>query len=130
MTLLVAATTPDGRFAGVESPLSPGALSDLLDELVDRGRGYVEVRDGRATWPMLAVGRSGNRAVIHLFESADSVALLQEAGPTSLAAIDVPIMDEMVTFDGSFAVSLDKARLVAQQFASGSLPDGLVWHRL
>ena len=130
MTLLVAATSPEGRFAGVESPLSPDALSDLLNELQRRGQGYVEVHDARAAWPMLAVGLSGNRAVIHLFKSADSVSLLRGAGPIPGAAIDVLIMDEIATFDGSFAVSLETARVVVQQFARRSLPDGLVWHRL
>jgi len=130
MTLLVAATTPEGRFAGVRSPLSPDALSDLLDELQRRGQGYVEVHDAGAAWPMLAVGLIGNRAVIHLFESADMVSLLQGSGPVPAAAIDVPIMDEMVTFGGFFAVSLETAKVVVQRFARGSLPDGLVWHRL
>jgi hypothetical protein len=130
MTLLVVATSPVGRFTRVERPLSPDALSDLLDELQHRGQGYVEVHDARAAWPMLAVGLSGDRAVIHLFESADSVSLLQESGPTPGAAIDVLIMDEIATFDGSFAVSVETARVVVQHFARGSIPDGLVWHRL
>ncbi|WP_239069757.1 hypothetical protein [Cellulomonas chitinilytica] len=68
--------------------------------------------------------------MIHLFEDADSVSLLQGAGASSPQAVDVPIMGELATFDGAFALSLDTARQVVQDFVRGSLPDALVWRRL
>ena len=130
MTLLVAATSPEGRFAGLATPASEDALSELLDEFQRRGQGYLEVMDALAEWPMLAVGLAGNLAVIHLFESPSSVCLLQGARSVPIEAVVVPIMDELATFDSAFAVSLDTARLVVQQFARRSLPHTLVWHRL
>ncbi|KQR12118.1 hypothetical protein [Cellulomonas sp. Leaf334] len=79
MTVLVAATSPDGRFLGVARALSEDALSDLMDELHRRDRGYLEIHHKGAEWPMLAVGHAGNRAVLHLFDSPGSVSLLQGA---------------------------------------------------
>src|SRR4051794_35400492 len=110
MTMRVAATSPEGLFIGVAHDTTEEALSELMDELQRRGQGYFEIHEAGAAWPTLAVGLAGPRAVIHLFENADSVSLLQSAGPSSAQAVDVPIMDELATFDSAFALSLETAR--------------------
>lgn len=128
--MLVAATSPDGRFPGVARAIGEDALSELVDELQRRDRGYLELHHEGAEWPMLAVGHAGNRAVIHLFDSPDSVSLLQGARTASATTVDVLIMDELATFGSDFAVQLETAHEVIHQFARGSLPETLVWIRL
>ncbi len=132
MPLSVAATSPDGRFVGVAHGTTEEALSDLMDELQHRGMGYFELQDAAAMCRCSRWALRGTQAVIHLFfEDADSVSLLQGAGASSPPqAVDVPIMGELATFDGAFALSLDTARQVVQDFVRGSLPDALVWRRL
>lgn len=130
MTVMVAATSPEGQFSGFEGPASEHALERLLDDLQRRGQGYLEIRHSGAEWPCLTVGLAGTSAVIHLFDSPDSVSLLEGDGSGSAEAVEVPIMDTSATFDGAFALSLPAARQVVQEFARGSLPDATRWQRL
>jgi hypothetical protein len=130
MTLMVAATSTDGRFSGLEGPASESALERLLDELERRGDGYLEIRHSDAQWPCLTVGLAGSQAVIHLFGSPDSVSLLQGDVADAPEVVEVPIMDASAAFDETFALSLASARHVVQEFARGSVPDSPRWHRL
>ena len=123
---MVAASSPLGRFSGVATAVSEHSLLDLFEQLRLRGQGYLEVSWQGSEYPMLAVGLSGMHAVIHLFERQDSVCLLQGDGSSTSEIVEVQIINELASFEGVFAVSVDNVQPILEQFANGELPQHVV----
>jgi hypothetical protein len=61
-------------------------------------------------------------AVIHLFERQDSVCLLRGDGASTSEIVEVQIINELVSFEGVFAVSVANVPPILEQFANGVLP--------
>ncbi len=55
-------------------------------------------------------------AVIHLMASVESISLLVADEP-AVADVEVPVMDELVEFSAVYAVDLDRAWRVVEEFA-------------
>ncbi|GHD54410.1 hypothetical protein [Streptomyces galbus] len=112
MSVTWAATdTATGRFVAEERRTGLGELTDHVDALRRcRGEGYLEVRLPDREFPVVTLGFRDERAVLHVFEDADTVSLRPGDGTTPAdAVVEVPVMDEPAVFSGDMASSLDAA---------------------
>ncbi|MFI9729514.1 hypothetical protein [Streptomyces sp. NPDC052092] len=112
MSVVWAATSPEsGLFRPAERCSGWGDLSDHFDELRSLGQGYVEVRSPRGDFPMLSLAFRGDQAVVYLMSSPEQMFLLAGDGtvPSSAAEVEVPIMDDLAVFTGSFVLDTDRA---------------------
>jgi hypothetical protein len=112
MSVTWAATdTATGRFVAEERRTGLGELRDQVDALRrSRGEGYLEVRLPDREFPVVTLGFRGERAVLHVFEDAETVSLHPGDGTTPAdAVVEVPVMDEPAVFSGDMASSLDAA---------------------
>ncbi|MEU0175300.1 hypothetical protein ABZ178_18405 [Streptomyces massasporeus] len=106
-----------GRFSPVEKRSDLSDLTREFNELRSHGRGYLEIRMPDSVFPQLTLSFSDDLAVIHLFTDESSVSLLTGDGvsPTEVT-VDVPVMDDLVTFTGNFVLGVDHAWEVVQNF--------------
>ena len=110
-----AATPEDGRFTGAEVTATARALRTALDELAARGERLPRSSTNKRGLPHITLGFRAGRAVVHRFDSADSVSLHVGGGSVpSDAVVDVPILDESASFSGAFVLDLDAAREVVE----------------
>ena len=131
--LLVAATSVEsGRFRETEVPASTRSLTELLDQLVEVGQGYVEVRSKDEDFPMISMGFRGESALLHRASSLDHMSLLRGDGsiPPACTA-EVLIMDELGLFTGEFVLDVQSARAALLRFAEGTPAEELgEWEEL
>src|SRR5689334_24416790 len=121
---VVAATSVEsGRFHAVEKPISDDCVLDLFDQFVGVGQGYLEVRSADHEFPPVTMGMQGGFAVIHGATTPDQITLLYGDGSLSpQETVEVPIMDELETFTGEFALGTAAAREALEDFIrSGDL---------
>jgi hypothetical protein len=110
-------STATGRFSATETASSSADLLELFDSLTARGDGYVEVRRADSDFPLITIGFRGSRAVVHAASDTDSMSLLRGDGSLlATESVDVPIMDDSAAFTGDFVSTVDRARVVLEQF--------------
>jgi hypothetical protein len=120
MTVVWSGTTEDGSFRAVESETSEEELTRHLDALRSVGKGYVEVRHPDAAHPVVTLGFTGDRAVVQVFRTADTMLVLVGDGSVpSEQLVSVPVMDEDAPFTGELVSSTDRAWSVVSAFMSG-----------
>ncbi|BCJ75951.1 hypothetical protein CS0771_54950 [Catellatospora sp. IY07-71] len=133
MSVLWAATSLEsGRFYPGENRSDVSELSERFNELRCRGQGYLEARLADNAFPLLTLGFRDEHAVIHLFNSAEEVALLAGDGTVPPdAVVDVPILDDLAQFTRAFILSIDPAWDSVQPFTRTGSPSELgEWHEL
>jgi len=107
-------------------------LDELLvrfGELRSRGEGYLEIETSGRAYPAVMLGFRNGRAVVHVAEAPDSVALVR--GDNSVPAeeaVEVPIFDEPAVFSGAVVSTLDHAWQFVEEFArTGSVGGYVNW---
>lgn len=124
-----ATSTTSGRFVPGDTASSLASLRERFVELRLDGRGYIEVR-AEAQFPVLTLGLMDDVAVIHLMASVESISLLVADEP-AVADVEVPVMDELVEFSAVYAVELDRAWRVVEEFAhNGDISELGQWREL
>ncbi|MEV6667607.1 hypothetical protein [Streptomyces nigra] len=125
-------TQESGRFSSNERSSEARELIDSFNALRSRGQGYVEVRLSGKEFPQLTLGFRGDKAVIHLFESEESVSLLVGDGVMSSSeTLEVPIMDDVVSFSGDFVVGVDDGwEIVLRFITTGTVENTREWCEL
>ncbi|MFD7528667.1 hypothetical protein ACFV8E_13925 [Streptomyces sp. NPDC059849] len=119
MSVVWAATSPEsGLFHPTERRSEVVDLSDRFNDLRSRGEGYVEVRSPNRELPVLILAFRGDHAVVHLMTDAERMSLLVGDGTVpSGAEVEVPIMDDLAAFTGSFVLDIDRAWDLVHVFA-------------
>lgn len=124
----VVATTSieSGRFHAVESVIDLDSLLHLFEQFRGSAQGYLEVRSTAREFPVMTFAVQGDFVVIHCSFTSERTALLYGDGSVAPGeTVEVPIMDEMGTFTGEFAVNTARARQVLEDFAHGGNPASL-----
>ncbi|MFE6288249.1 hypothetical protein [Streptomyces sp. NPDC057877] len=124
MQVTWAATALDsGRFTAVERCSDVRELAGHFSELRARGQGYLEVRSPDGVFPLLALGFRGRLGVIHLFEDAETSSVLVGDGIAAAdAVVEVPVMDELASFGGTFVWAVDHAWSLLHHFVRTGVP--------
>ncbi|WP_136518137.1 hypothetical protein [Cellulomonas telluris] len=110
MTVSWSATSTSGRFVPTEVHSDVHALAQHVERLRSAGSGYLEVRRSDDDYPVVALGFRSGWAVVHVLPDADTTLLM--AGNGSLApgdVADIPVMDDVVAFDGAYVMSVHAA---------------------
>jgi hypothetical protein len=115
----------NGRFNPSEHRSDLTELSTRFTQLRSLGHGYLEVHLTE-DFPQLTLGFRDDLAVIQMFKTADAMALLQGDGTAADdALVEIPVMDEAVTFTGNFVRGLDDAWDRVTTFIRTGSPDRL-----
>lgn len=90
------------------------------------GKGYAEVSDGGAGYPLLTFSFRGSVAVVHCFPPAEQVLLLLGDGVMDdKDALDFLVMDDDCTFSGAYISRLDHARRVVGEVLRAGSAEGV-----
>jgi hypothetical protein len=118
MSVIWSATSPAlGTYSPVETDSDFAEMSERFSELRAQGQGYLEVAHSDSDFPLLTLGFQDGRAVIHVFDGPDEVALLAGDGAVaSDATVTVLIMDDLSEFTGDVVMSLERAWDVVSNF--------------
>ncbi|MFG2409087.1 hypothetical protein ACGFR8_33025 [Streptomyces brevispora] len=111
MSVVWVGTSPEsGLFSPVETHSDAEELSGRFNDLRSRGQGYIEVRLPNREFPVLALAFRDDHAVVHLMSDTERTSLLVGDGTVpSGDEVEVPIMDDLVTFTGNFVLDIDRA---------------------
>lgn len=113
-----AATSPDsGRVRPALWGSTLAELSERVAVLRSVGEGYIEAGFPDRDYSYLTLGFRAGYAVVHLFTSAEQMSLLIGDGVVAPEAdVQVPIMDDLVTFTGTFVTNIDRAWTLMRAF--------------
>lgn len=124
MSVTWAATAPgSGRFSAVERRSDVRDLADHFNALRSGGKGYLEVRQSGSAYPLLKLSFRGDHAVIHRFDDAERSSLLLGDGITAAdVLVDVPVMDDLAAFSGTYVLTVDRAWGLVRGFIHSGTP--------
>ncbi|GAA3014674.1 hypothetical protein JCM13580A_56850 [Streptomyces drozdowiczii] len=119
MSVVWVGTLPEsGLFSAVETDSGAEDLSGRFNDLRSRGQGYIEVRLPNREFPVLTLAFRDDHAVVHLMSDPERTSLLVGDGTVpSGDEIEVPIMDDLVTFTGDFVLDIDRAWNLVHYFS-------------
>ena len=123
---------PDsGTFSPVETVSDVDSLFQELAKLRGAGRGYAEISLSDPDSAQLTVGFQEDHAVIHLISNMETFLPVGDSAAALDAIVEVPFMGELASFAGEFAVSLDRAWTVIQEFLGSGIPERVgEWRQL
>ncbi|KUN32873.1 hypothetical protein AQJ30_36265 [Streptomyces longwoodensis] len=118
------ATAPGSRHFPATERTSPIAdLTDHFTALRSHGQGYLEIRLHGDEFPLLTLGFLNDRAVIHLFDTAEKQSLLIGDGTTPAdTAVHLPIMDDLAAFSGDNIIAVDRAWTLIRHYIQTGTP--------
>ncbi|MBR7833489.1 hypothetical protein KDL01_09445 [Actinospica durhamensis] len=120
-----------GHYSPVEVTSDTAEFYEALVPLRGVGRGYVEVGLSDRDDVQLTMGFQEDYAVIHLIADAHTLLLVGDGIAPIDAMVEVPIMGELGQFTGEFAMGVDRAWTVIQNFLDSVAPESLgEWREL
>lgn len=121
-----------GRADAVPTRSDVETFRQQLDRLLDQEAGYLEVSKVGSAYPLLALSTSGDLAVVHRFDDAETCLLLQGGGRMrSEDSHEFLIQAELATFTGEFISPAERVASVLRAFVQAQDIDELgEWVRL
>ncbi|MEV0745799.1 MULTISPECIES: hypothetical protein [unclassified Streptomyces] len=118
MNVVWVGTSPEsGPFSPVETHSEAEDLSGRFYDLRSHSQGYIEVRLPNRVFPVLALAFRDDHAVVHLMSDAERTFLLVGDGTApSGDEVQVPIMDDLVTFTGDYVLDVNRAWNLVHDF--------------